>query len=113
MHCCGLFKSENKEKLAIKEDHSNKSQEYYNFKVLQLISSYDDKSRQNKVTELFNLDFPLLTLQKQRLYLSDDCSKLLVIEKETTVTIYRFVEESKAQESKSAKMRPVALTHIS
>lgn len=69
------------------------------------------------MTELFNFDFPLLKLQKQRLYLSDDCTKLLVIEKETTVTIYRFIEElkkeSEAQESKSAKMRIKALTHIS
>lgn len=68
-------------------------QEYYNFKVLELISSYDAKSGQNKVAELFNFDFPLLKIHQQRLHLSEDCSKLMVIERETTVTIYRFVED--------------------
>lgn len=40
-----LFESENRQKLEIRQDQTNDS-EYYNFKVLELVASWDGKNGQ-------------------------------------------------------------------
>lgn len=82
----------------------------FNFKVLQLSgvedfsvyngakSSQNALTQQNRFVELYTFDFPLLVVGGlPKLYLSNDCKKLLMIEQQTTAVIYHLDLDSEKQ----------------